>query len=118
LLDTVVNGATERNLLDDGTSRYGSTELTWLSSTLFLLKEERVFPTGTRELMRILGKFGQTEPFVDGENQTLTHLVYFSAEAICELVPGNKYRIMRLKPGRFNNGPGVGIKSGDRNDKY
>ena len=68
LLDTVVNGAKEKYLIDDGTSRYGSTELTWLSPARFLLKEERVFPSGTPKLVRILGKFGQSEPFADGED--------------------------------------------------
>jgi hypothetical protein len=102
LLDTVVNGAKEKNLSDDGTSQYGGTELTWLSPTRFLLKTERFFPYGTPELARILGRFGQSEPFVGNEDPNMSHPVKFSAEAICELAPGNKYRIVRLKPGRFD----------------
>ena len=74
-------------------------DLTWSSPTRFVLKEHRVFVTTTPDLVRALGKFGkQVERYADKN----ASYIEFSAEAVCELSRGNRYRIVEIKPGRFD----------------
>jgi hypothetical protein len=37
----------------------------------------------------------------DAGNQPARHFIKFSAEAVCQVVPGRGYRILDMKPGTF-----------------
>jgi hypothetical protein len=81
-------------------------DLVWLGPTRFKLTEDRVFHTSAPELARTLGAFGKQTPdgekTLDSDNNPLDwYFLDFSAEAVCELVAVNKYRILELKPGQF-----------------
>jgi hypothetical protein len=95
LLDVVANPIKDKFILND--DRFGSIDLSWVSPTQFILKEWRVFPYGNPKLAAILGKFGISEPFTDNQDPQQYHPIYFSAEAMCELIPGHKYRIHQMK---------------------
>jgi len=76
-------------------------ELTWLSPTRFRLTEQRYYEADKPDLGRSLGRFGKavrSEETIPGT----AYAIQFSAEAICELVAGDRYRIVSLKPGAFD----------------
>jgi hypothetical protein len=74
-------------------------ELYWLDPTKFRLEETSALRVGSSgpTLARILGRFGR-EP---AEQNPAWPVVEFSAEAVCELIPGGKYRVVELRPGDF-----------------
>jgi hypothetical protein len=96
---TLFTAATNRQtrLLGDD-MRAKVTEITWSSPTRFTLKEHRVFMTTTPNFARALGGYGKQ---VDKYKADTKYYVEFSAEADCELVSGRGYRVVKLKPGRF-----------------
>jgi hypothetical protein len=69
-------------------------ELAWQADGRFALKEESTFKPGPAGIGDKLGKFTKAEP-----NETDGTFMDFSAVAICELAPGDRYRIVELKPG-------------------
>jgi hypothetical protein len=83
----------------DDDERSGVSRLTWLGPRRFVLKEYRLFITSSPNLLRSLGRFGRQT----GEAGDKRLFVKFSAEATCELVGGNRYRIVDLKPGEFDD---------------
>jgi hypothetical protein len=93
---------------DDQALRSSHTELTWLSPTKFLLKEGRLFHVSTTKLAGALGTFEKrtvddgTKSVDHNNNPVVWYFVEFSAEAACELVGRNQYRITDIKPGQFD----------------
>jgi hypothetical protein len=93
---------------DDQELRSSYTELTWLSPTKFLLKEGRLFHVSTTKLAGALGTFEKqtidegTKSVDHNNNPVVWYFVEFSAEATCELVGRNQYRITDMKPGQFD----------------
>jgi hypothetical protein len=86
---------------DDYRLRSSVTALAWLSPTRFALKERDLLSADSPELGRKIGKFGK--PNTPAEDaQAGAYFVDFSAQAVGELGPGNKYRILQLKPGPFD----------------
>jgi hypothetical protein len=96
---TLFKDVTSRDLHSRDDERVGVTRLTWLGPRRFLLKEYRLLVASSPNLLRSLGRFGkQTDDA--GDNR---FFVKFSAEAACEIVGGNRYRIVDLKPGDFDD---------------
>jgi hypothetical protein len=75
-------------------------ELSWLGPASFKLEDSRTFRVNSPVLARILGRFGRETAVQDAEGTK--RFVDFSVEAVCELVPGGKYRVVELKPGHFD----------------
>lgn len=74
--------------------------LTWLGPRRFVLKENRLFIGAPPSLLRSLGRFGKRENDQMDEKRVFFK---FSAEAVCELDGGNRYRVVDLKPGTFED---------------
>jgi hypothetical protein len=92
---------------DDRDLRSRVSELTWLGPERFVLKETRLFHSSAPHLADSLGTFGKLTPDPDTTStddhtkRANLYFIDFSAEAICELAPGNTYRVIELKPGAF-----------------
>jgi hypothetical protein len=91
---------------DDFDVRSDVTTLTWLSPTTFALKEQRTLEIKAPGLPEKLGSYGKPEADSaaagsGATNQPARHFINFSAEATCQLVPGQGYRILDMKPGTF-----------------
>jgi hypothetical protein len=80
--------------------RVSVTRLKWLNPRRFVLTEYRYFITTSPNLLRSLGRFGKLD---DDNTDDKRSFVKFSAQAECELIGGNRYRIVDLKPGNFND---------------
>lgn len=79
-----------------------SSSLKWLSPTRFVLKERHWFKSDGPDLLRTFGRFGKDES--TGEDKSAGHrFIQFSAEAECDLGPGDRYRTSDLRPGRFDD---------------
>jgi hypothetical protein len=74
-------------------------QLYWLDPTKFRLEETSALRAGSSgpTLAPILGHFGREPP----EQNPAWPVVEFSAEAVCELIPGGKYQIVEFRPGDF-----------------
>jgi hypothetical protein len=88
----------ERHAKDDD-ERSSVTRLSWLRPRHFMLVENRLFITSSPNLLRSLGRYGRQT----GDAGDKRFFVKFSAQAVCEIVGGNRYRIVDLKPGDFND---------------
>jgi hypothetical protein len=76
-------------------------ELYWLGPTKFRLEESVAFRVGSSSpTLAILGPFGREHA---GQNPQWP-VLEFSAEAVCELLPGGKYRLVEFRPGNFRFG--------------
>ena len=93
--------ATDRStrLLGDD-MRVKGTAITWSSPTRFTLTEQSVFMTTSPDLARALGAYGKQ---VDKYKTDDKYYVEFAAEADCELISGDRYRIVKLKPAQFEH---------------
>jgi hypothetical protein len=80
---------------DDLRNSFG--EIEWRGPKRFVLREHRLFLTKDPSFARRLGSFGQEKDKLDDGRQ----FVEFSAEADCMLMPGNRYRIVDLRVGKF-----------------
>ena len=110
-LYSVENGRTQLisgpSLFRDVTSREVGAEerfghrvstIEWTGTRRFRLREHHLFETSNTDLTRLLGAYGkQTQKLDDGRL-----MVEFSAEADCIVVPGNRYRIVDLRVGKFD----------------
>jgi len=101
--DTLFHAVThlDEQSSDDQEIRFLSTELSWSGPTTFTLKERRFIRTSKHEIARLLGRFGRQQA-PDGDNNPVSDSIEFSAEAVGELIRGDRYRILELKPGRFD----------------
>ena len=68
----------------------------WNGSNRFKLAERRLFITTDPGFAQKLGRYGKVEKLDDGRLS-----VEFSAEADGVLMPGNRYRIVDLRVGKF-----------------
>ena len=69
----------------------------WKGTRRFLLREDRLFVTSDRGFARMMGAYGKVTDKLDEGR----FFVEFSAEADCLLLPGNRYRIVDLRVGKF-----------------
>lgn len=83
----------------DDDERSSVTRLSWLQPRRFVLTENRLFITSSPNLLRSLGRYGRQT----GDAGDKRVFVKFSAQAVCEIVSGNRYRIVDLKPGDFSD---------------
>ena len=87
-----------KTAITDFETRTELVKLSWLDAKRFILKERRMLTSATPRILTAFGKFGRQ---AEEKSSPETYTVSFSAEAICELLPGNLYRIVDLKPGSF-----------------
>ncbi len=101
LLGTVIRNAGIS--LEDYDLRSSVTKLSWLSSTRFALEERDLLASDSPDLGRRVGKFGRPEPSTPAADSPAgPYFVDLSAKAVGELGPGDRYRILDVKPGRFD----------------
>jgi hypothetical protein len=72
-------------------------EFEWKGTRRFLLRERRLFVTSDPGFARMMGAYGKITDKPDEGR----FFVEFSAEADCVLMPGNRYRIVDLRVGKF-----------------
>ena len=89
--------ATGRDVDSQEDLRRSIPEIIWQGSDRFRLTERRMFLTEDEGFAGKLGAYGKVTDKLD----TGKWLVEFSAEAIGVLMPGNRYRIVDLKVGKF-----------------
>jgi hypothetical protein len=77
--------------------RESGSAIEWRGPKRFVLSEHRLFLTSNPGFARRLGRYGNVKDKVD-DGRTF---VEFSAEADCMLMPGNRYRIVDLRVGKF-----------------
>jgi hypothetical protein len=87
--------ATGREVGDDDNLRQRFIEIEWRSNNRFLLREFQSFVEADDSLTKLFGKYGHVaEKMDDGKL-----FIQFVADAECEMLPGDRYRIVDLKPG-------------------
>jgi len=74
-------------------------QLTWRGPNRFVIAERRLFQTRDAALAGRLGGYSKELKVRTGDGQ---RLVGFSAEAECALLPGSRYKVIDLKPGKFD----------------
>ncbi len=67
----------------------------WLSPTRFVVSEESQWGVKTRDPSLSLGQYGEVEKL---EHETDVYHVWFSVEGECELLPGDKSRVLSARP--------------------
>ena len=72
-------------------------ELEWKGPARFVIRERRLFLTSDPGFARMLGAYGKIGDKADQGR----FFVEFSAEADGVLMPGNRYRIVDLRVGKF-----------------
>jgi hypothetical protein len=88
---------TSRDVSRDDDMRRSVPEFDWKGTRRFLLRENRLFVTSDRGFARMMGAYGKITDKPDEGR----FFVEFSAEADCVLMPGNRYRIVDLRVGKF-----------------
>ncbi len=83
----------------------GYIEIKWLNSQQFILHDQRLFQSHDQklfsrrqsDLVADLGRFWQTEK----RDDSVGTVALFSADAVCSLMPGDKYKVEEIKPGKW-----------------
>jgi hypothetical protein len=88
---------TSRDASRDDDMRRSVPVFEWKGTRRFLLRENRLFVTSDPGFARMLGAYGKITDKPDEGR----FFVEFSAEADCVLLPGNRYRIVDLRVGKF-----------------
>jgi hypothetical protein len=88
---------TDRDVGRHDDMRSGYIEISWTGPKRFVLREHRMF-LANPGFVKSMGRFGKLG---ERRDDGATYFISFSAEAVCELLPGNRYRIVDLKPGVF-----------------
>jgi hypothetical protein len=83
----------------DDDMRRSVPEFEWQGPRRFLLKDNRLFLTSDSAFARMPGRYGRAGDKHDGKV-----FVEFSAEADCVILPGNRYRVVDLRIGKFRDG--------------
>jgi hypothetical protein len=77
--------------------RNGTTEITWTGPSRFKLLQRYLIKTRDTTFMRMLGKHGR----ISSKEADGAIFAEFAAEADCEIMPGNRYRIVDLRAVEF-----------------
>jgi hypothetical protein len=88
---------TSRDASRDDDMRRSVPEFEWKGMRHFLFRENRLFVTPDPGFARMMGAYGKITDKPDEGR----FFVEFSAEADCVLMPGNRYRIIDLRVGKF-----------------
>lgn len=85
-----------RDVAEDDDLRVFNSIVVWRGGNRFLLREFRSFVADDDHLAKLLGKYGYvTEKLNDSRL-----VIQFYADAECERLPGDRYRVVDLKPGK------------------
>ena len=77
--------------------RNGTAEITWTGPNRFKLLERYLVKTTDPGFMRMLGKYGK----ISSREADGAIFAEFGADADCEVMPGNRYRIVNLRAVEF-----------------
>ena len=88
---------TSRNIGRQEDIRSGTSEITWTGPNRFKLVERYLVKTSDSGFIRMLGKYGT----VSSRETDGAIFAEFAAEADCEIMPGNRYRIVDLRVAEF-----------------
>jgi hypothetical protein len=88
---------TSRNIAENDDVRRSVPEIEWKGPQHFVLRENRLFKSADPGFVRMLGRFGKVTDKLDDGHM----MVEFAAEADCVLLPGNRYRVVDLRVGKF-----------------
>jgi hypothetical protein len=88
---------TSRDIGSQDDLRRSGSSVEWRGPVRFVLSEDRLFLTKDPGFARTLGAYGRVKDKTDDGGT----FVEFSAEADCMLMPGNRYRIVDLRVGKF-----------------
>jgi len=88
---------TGRDVGNEDDVRRSVPEMDWKGFDRFVLREHRVFKVTDAAFARRLGAYGKVGDRLDDG----ASMVEFAAEADCVLIPGNRYRIVSLRVGKF-----------------
>jgi hypothetical protein len=88
---------TSRNIVNDDDVRRSIPEIEWKGPRRFVLRENHLFKTADAGFVRMLGRYGKVTDKLDDGHM----MVEFAAEADCALLPGNRYRVVDLRVGKF-----------------
>lgn len=80
----------------------GYFQFKWLSDKRFTLQEQRIFRQVQPNSIARLGNFWKSEKNdYNSDGSSPIYFAQFSADAVCELTPGGKYKVVEIKPGKF-----------------
>ncbi len=87
---------TSREIADGDDMRQRISTVDWHAGNRFKLREYQTFIGPDDRLAKLFGSYGRvTEKLDDGKL-----VIEFSAEAECEWLPGDRYRVIDLRPGK------------------
>jgi hypothetical protein len=90
---------TSRDVGRDENYGHRVTTIVWTGPRRFQLQERHLFLASDAGALRMLGPYGRvTDKRDDGRL-----MIEFAAEADCVLLPGNRYRIVDLRVGKFGD---------------
>jgi hypothetical protein len=87
---------TGRDVTNEDDLRVFNSIVEWHPGNRFLLREYRSFVADDDSLAKLVGKYGRvSEKLPDGRLE-----IQFYADAECEILPGDRYRVVDLRPGK------------------
>lgn len=95
---TLFKDVTSRNVGEDEHFGHRVSTIEWMGTRRFRLREHHLFQASSMDFTRLLGAYGKLVQKLDDGR----FMVEFSAEADCVLVSGNRYRIVDLRVGKFD----------------
>jgi hypothetical protein len=90
---------TGRDVTDDDDLRAQISIVEWLGGGRFRLRQFRSFIVPDDQFLKLLGAYGSVGEKLDGGKL----YVEFFANAECELLPGDRVRVIDLKPGKHGD---------------
>jgi hypothetical protein len=85
---------TSRDVAQKDDLRVSNSIVDWHGRNRFLLREYRSFVASDDKLAKLLGAYGRVAEKLDDGNL----VIEFYADAECELLPGDRYRVIDLRP--------------------
>ena len=89
---------TSRNVGEDEHFGHRVSTIEWTGARRFRLREHHLFQASSMDFTRLLGAYGKLAQKLDDGR----FMVEFSAEADCVLISGDRYRIVDLRVGKFD----------------
>jgi hypothetical protein len=70
----------------------------WISSTRFVVSEESEWQVKERDPSTTVGQYGEAEKEDESDESVALYHAWFDAEGECELLPGDKTRVLSTQP--------------------